>query len=318
MMPKARPLPPAVAWVLTRRAPCALLAVALFASGMWAGAAWTPLLALHLLTPALFALIAIGGGLAFGLQVALIATALLALLAKGDMAPGLMLLVMYALLPMLAARTLKGPDGLARSARQLAIGLGCAMLAALMVGASSQGVTPEEMVGRMLQPLLDAMARQNGMDAAAMERIQQASAWFFPGLTALALWGIWWGDVVLARGIAIRHGFFRGDARPFSGLRFGHEVAWAFLALAAASLVATGPVRYLAFSAMLLAGGLLTAQGLAVLHAWLGNRGTPWMLAPLYVVLLIQPVMLLPFTVAGLMDVWFDYRRRMTPDNGGR
>jgi hypothetical protein len=43
----------------------------------------------------------------------------------------------------------------------------------------------------------------------------------------------------------------------------------------------------------------------------------PWLLAALYVVLLIQPVMLLPFTVTGLLDTWFDYRRRMKPANGG-
>ncbi len=317
MMPHARPMHPAVAWVLTRRIPCALLAALLFSSGMWAGGlTLTPLLALHLLTPALFALIAMGGGLLFGLQVALIAAALLILSARGDVAPGLMLLAMYALLPMLAARTLKGPDGLSRSAWQLAIGVGCAMLAALIAG--SQGGDPEAMVTRMLAPMLDAMARQQPLDAEALARIRLTSAWMFPGLTALVLWSIWWGDVVLARGIAIRHGFFRGDARPFSALRLGPPAAWVFLGLIAACLIADGTLRYLAFAAMLLAGGLITAQGLAVLHAWLRARGLPWMLAALYVVLLIQPVMLLPFTVAGLLDVWLDYRRRITPVNGGR
>jgi len=319
MMPRARPLPPAVAWVLTRRIPCALLAVGLFSTGLWMpdGSPLSPMLALHLLTPALFALIALGGGLMFALQVALIAAAMLTLLAHGDLAAGLMLLVMYALLPMFAARSLRGPDGLAKSAVQLAIGLGCATLAALLAGASGAGLSPESWVGRELSPMLEAIARQQNMDAAALERIRRAFVWLFPGMTALALWAIWWGDVVLARGIAIRHGFFRGDARPFAGLRLGRNVAWLFLALLGAVLVTGGEMRYLAFAPLVLAGGLLTAQGLAVAHAWVRAHGMPWLLAALYVVLLIQPVMLLPFTVTGLLDTWFDYRRRMKPANGG-
>ncbi len=319
MMPQARPMPPAVAWVLTRRVPCALLAVGMFATGLWmpGGSALSPLLALHLLTPALFALIALGGGLGFGLQVALIATVVLMLLTHGDPAPALMLLVLYALLPMVAARSLRGPDGLAMSAVQLAIGLGCATLAALLAGASGAGLTPEAWVARELSPLLEAMTHQQELDVAALERIRHAFVWMFPGMTALTVWTIWWGDVVLARSLAIRHGFFRGDARPFAGMRLSRNVAWLFLALLGVVLAMHGEMRYLAFAILVMVGGLLTAQGLAVAHAWVRARGMPWLLAALYVVLLIQPVMLLPFTVTGLLDTWFDYRRRMRPANGG-
>ncbi len=313
-------MPSAAKWVLTHRLPCALVAALMFGATLrFAGTGLSiPLLVLHLLTPALFALITLGGGATFGTQVAVLAAVLVSIAAHASLEPGLMLLTLYGLLPVLAAFSLNRAGGVSRSAQHLAIGLGTAMLGVLMMLASSQDVTVRVFVGHALSPLFDAMREQRTMDAALFQRIRHITVWIFPGLMALSLWLVWWGNVLLARSVAMYYGFFRGDVRPVSVLKLDLKVAYLFLALVVAGAAAHGTVQYLAVNTDLLIAGLLSAQGLAVAHTWLQIRRMKMLAVLIYIVLLIQPVLVLPFTIIGLFDIWFDYRRNMIPENGGQ
>jgi len=319
MTQDARAMLPAAEWILTHRLPCALVAVLMFGMTLWfAGTALSiPLLALHLLTPTLFALITLGGGAAFGTQVAFLAAILINVAAHASLEPGLMLLTLYGLLPILAAASLNRTEGISRSAQHLAIGLGTAMLAALIAGVSSHDVTAREFVDQALSPLFNAMQGQQKMDAVLMQRIRHITVWIFPGLMALSLWLVWWGNVLLARSIAIYYGFFRGDVRSANALHLDSAIGYLFLALAAVGALVQGTVQYIAVNVDILIAGLLAAQGLAVAHTWLQMRRMQLLAVLMYLILLIQPVMVLPFTVIGLFDIWFDYRRNMTPVNGG-
>ncbi len=276
-----------------------------------------PLLVLHLLTPVLFALIALGGGFSFAMQVAAIAALVITLIVSGELAPGLMLLILYAALPALAATTLNNEGGMSKSGLNLAIGLLAAMLAVLISGAIANGGTVMDFVQQMLSPLFEA-TRKEGMDAAMLERIQTMTALIFPGLTALCLWLVWWGNVMLARNIAIHFGFYRGDKQAVSDFRLPRKVAYVFVLLMATTAFASGTVQYLATNASLLIGGLLAAQGLGVAHTWLYAKRLQIAAMVMYVMLLIQPVMILPFAIIGLFDIWFDYRRNIMPADGGK
>ncbi len=311
-------LPPAAGWVLTHRLPCALLATLVFGLALWfpGTVVSLPLLAAHLLTPALFALITLGGGAAFGAQVALLAAVMVSLAARASLEPGLILLTLYGLLPILAAAALRGPDGMSRSAQHLAIGLGAAMAGALIAGAVSQDVTARMFVSQALAPLFEAMQGQRAMDAQLFDRIHSATVWIFPGIMALSLWVIWWGNVMLARNVAMHYGFYRGDARPVIALRLRPQSAYLFMALVLTAVLAHGTAQYLAGNATVLLAGLLSAQGLAVAHTWLKSRRMTLLAMLMYIMLLIQPVMIVPFTVIGLFDIWFDYRRGIHPADG--
>jgi len=315
-----RAMPPAFEWILTHQLPCALLAVLMFGIGLWfAGTTLSiPLLALNLLTPALFALITLGGGMKFGVQVAALAAVLISLAARASLEPGLLLLTLYGLLPILAAASLNGAGGMSKSAQHLAIGLGAAMLASLLAGAAGQDVTARVFVEQGLSPLFNAMQGQQNIDAELLNRIRHVTVSVFPGLMALSLWVVWWSNVLLARNIAMYYGFFRGDTLPFNALRLNSKVAYLFLALALASAMTQGTLQYLAINTSLLMAGLLSVQGLAVVHTWLQARRMQLLAVLMYIVLLIQPVMVLPFIVIGLFDIWFDYRRNITPANGGQ
>jgi len=314
-----RSLPPFAQWVLTRRIPCAVLATLMFGSVMaFAGTALSlPLLLLHMLTPTLFALIALGGGFAFAMQVSVLSGIAVTLISYGDFGPGLILMILYGALPILAASTLAAENGMSKSGLNMAIGLVSSMLVVLLTGAASQDGSAIEFVRQLLAPLF-AASLQEGMDATMLKQIEAATIWVFPGLMALSVWVVWWGDVMLARNIATYFGFYQGSKEPVSNFCLPRKVAYGFMILMVLANYADGTPQYLAVNAGLVFAGLLAAQGLAVVHTWLHAKRLQIAAIVMYVMLLIQPVMVLPFAMIGLLDIWFDYRRNIMPADGGK
>jgi len=330
----SHPLPPAARFILTRRLPCAALAVLTFTAVLWIPgmtqgvpllSAILPVLALGLqiLTPALFALILLGGGLAFASQVALIASVAAGLLAGMSILVGLLMLTLYAMLPVFSALALGKAGGLERSAQHLAIGLGMAVLLALGFGAIGQGLTLHDFTGQILAPFFEAFANQQmtGVDETAyaemLVRLRSMVTAIFPGFTALSLWLSWWGNLLLARYLAMHYGFFSGDRRPFAYLRFGRQLAYGLAAALALAALTQGALQYVAGNAAIFMAGIIAVQGLAVAHLWLKMRKMHLVTVLMYLILLIQPAMVLPFVMIGLMDIWFDYRRGNPPVTRG-
>jgi hypothetical protein len=325
-------MPAAVEYILTRRVPCALLAVVMFSAAWWLPGslqnmqllAWMfALLAIgtHLLTPGLFALITLGGGSSFALQVALLSAVGVGLAAGMQPLVGLLMLLMYGVMPIAAAVNLRRPGGLARSGQNLAIGLLLAVLAGLWAGANAAHMDMRGYVDHLLSPVFDSAATQlHGQDpqaSAALTQFRRTAAWLLPGSLALGLWMIWWGDALLARALARRFGFFRGEQAPMLSIRFGRTTAYAFiLAVAGANLV-EGDIQFMAVGTAILGAGMLGMQGVAVAHTWLKIRQQPWMIVIMYMLLTMWSVLAIPFVLLGLMDVWFDYRRHMKSADGG-
>lgn len=324
-------LPRAAAFILTRRLPCAALMVLMLMAVVWVPGLFLglPLLAslamaigvgIHILTPGLMALVTYGGGGLYALQVAAIAGLAVSAMSGFALVPGLIVFTLYGLLPIAAAGSLMRPDGVRRSAQYLAMGMGLAVLAALMIGSASQGIAVSEMVGKLLGPVFEAMQKQlASSDPAGLQVLQQArqmTELILPGIMALGLWFTWWGDIVFARSMAERYGFYRGHAGDLLGLRFGKALAYAFLLLLVVANFADGDAQYIAVNALILLGGLLAAQGVAVGHSWLKARGMNLAIGLMYVMLLIWSAMIIPFVIVGLLDIWFDYRRNMAAPGG--
>lgn len=319
MNQQTRSLPPFAQWMLTRRIPCAALAMVMYGSVLaFAGTFLSlPMLVLHILTPTLFAVVALGGGSIFAMQVAILASVGMALLLQGALGPGLILLILYGALPVSAASMLATKDGGSKSGLFLAISLLAVMLVVLLAASGSRGSTPMALVHQLLTPLFQA-TRQEGIDPVMLQRVEKASEWIFPGVTTASLWVVWWGDVMLARSIAVFYGFYRGDIQPMSAFRLPRIVAYGFVPLVAVAGFSGGTLQYLAVNTALLFVTLLSVQGLAVVHTWLQARRLQMAAIVMYVLLLIQPVMILPFALIGLLDIWFDYRRNIITANGGK
>ncbi len=324
-------LPRAAAFILTRRLPCATLMVVMLMAVLWLPGMLQgiPLLAtlamafgvgIHVLVPGLIALITFGGGTLFAFQVAAIAAIGISAMAGLELIPGLIVLTLYGLLPIAAASSVMRQDGVRKSAQYLAMGMGLAILAAMLIGSSTQDVGLRDLVGQMLAPMFDAMQTQlSGTDPQAAQVLQQArkmTELILPGIMALGLWFTWWGDIVFARTFALKYGFYRGHGEDLLTLRFGKGLAYAFLALLVLANVGENDVQYIAINAVILLGGLLAAQGVAVGHSWLKQKGMMLAIGLMYLMLLMWSAMIIPFVIIGLLDIWFDYRRTMSATGG--
>jgi len=327
---QSSPMPQFAEFVLTRRFPCAGLALLMFTAVIWGPAtAGIPLLSLllslagmtlHLLTPALFALIVLGGGLIYAMQVALIAAAVVTVVTGFDLMSGMLFLLLYALLPALAARSLGRIGGLSRSARLLAIGLLLAVMAVLLSASMVQGIELKQLVGQMVSPLFDVLASaipagdQQALDAVGQAR--EMMVWILPGFLAFGLWMIWWLDLLLGRKLAVKYGFFSGDFSEMLMIRFDRVTGVALIVATALANFTDGSLQYVAVSTAIMLAGLLALQGISVAHLWLRLRNMQVTLIVMYVMLFVWSAMVIPFIIVGLLDIWFDFRRTIMPANG--
>jgi len=330
--PPNQMMPAAVAYVLTHRLPCAALMLVMLMAAVWLPLllqglppfllmlAATVGLGLHILVPALIALVTFGGGMAFAMQVAAIAALGVTALAEFTLLPGLMAFIIYGLIPVFAALALMRRDGIKRSSQLLALLVGALVFFGLMVAAMVQDTGLKELVGQMLAPMFDQLQQQipaTEVEAREMlEEARQTMIAVLPGLMALGLWFIWWGDTMFARNIALRYNFYRGETSGLLDLNLGKVMAYVFLGLLLLSNLGSGDLSYLAANAAILSGGLLATQGIAVVHSWLKMKGMNLSIGLMYVMLLIWSIMIVPFVIIGLMDIWFDYRRKF-PAAGG-
>jgi len=276
---------------------------------------------LHLLVPALFALILLGGGASYALQVALLAAAGIFALGGWSVNGGALFLALYALLPLMAARALRRPGGISRSAQQIGIAIFMAAAAALIAGASGKGMELHAFVEQLQEPYFEhAVTAPNGQQVPAevQQQLRSLFSWAVPGMLALSLWLTWWLNIILARHVAVRHGFYQGDAAPWLQLHLGRLTGFGFLAALIAANLTGGAVQYLAVTAGIMFAGMLAIQGIAIAHLWLKARNMQVVIVMMYLILMMWMMMVLPFIVLGLLDIWFDYRRNMEPATGGK
>ncbi|MDQ6963767.1 MAG: hypothetical protein Q9M13_02475 [Mariprofundales bacterium] len=317
-------MPPYMRFLLTQKLPCAALAFTLFTAMFWlpGAAAGVPLLALlfsllavltHFATPALFALIQLGGGSSFVLPVALIcAVGVLAISSFNIMLTALFLLL-YVTVPVWAVTTLRQHGGLARSGEQLAITLFLAVICGLALGANESSSNLQEYVVTLMQPLFTSITAQTHQDTSALQSMLSLSA---PGLVTVGLWSIWWSATLGARWVAIRYGFYHDNHSDWFHVRFTPRFALLTLAALLPANLASGNLQFIAIALAILLAGIFAVQGVAVAHLWLREHQMRFMLGVMYFALFFWSILIIPFIMVGLLDTWFDFRRSTAPDEG--
>lgn len=321
-------MPPILSFFLTRRLPCAVLMTAMLLA-MWLPATVPGLpqaiamlvmtvgMVLHMMTPALVALITFGGGFAFALHVVAIGAVAVTLMSGLSLVTGTIVFLLYGLLPIFAAMAIMQERGIRRSAQYIAAGSGIAVLAGLFLAATVQDMGLREWVNLLLEPVfMDLPQTVPTEQLQAMQAFRESMVSMMPALLALGLWAAWWGNVALARHWAKRYDFYRGCELSILTLGFSKVLAYLFVALMIMALVVTGDLLYLVNNSAIMVGGLLAFQGIMVAHSWLKAKGLTFSIGLMYFMLLIWSVMIIPFVIVGLMDMWFDYRRKI-PAVGG-
>ncbi|MFQ5356482.1 MAG: DUF2232 domain-containing protein, partial [Mariprofundaceae bacterium] len=152
----------------------------------------------------------------------------------------------------------------------------------------------------------------------AIKQIREMSVLVFPGSMTIFVWLVWMGNTLLARRLATRFGFYEGSAQPLASICFNEKLAMVCLFFLIAAMMLEGTLQYLSLNAGIVLAGLFAMQGLAVTYVWLSARKLRVLNLFLYPMLLMQPVMIFPFLIIGLFDVWFDYRGKINPVIGGK
>lgn len=323
-------LPEWAQFFLTKQLPCSALILAMLSSVIWLPNLLmsVPLLAvlmsfvaifLNAMTPAMFALIFMGGGLKYSLQVAAIVVIAVVFISGGNVILGVLIALLYVLLPIWAAMVLPREHGLQRCATRLLFALSLAVLLGLSFAASSRGIDLHAEVDALLNPLFATMPHDaNALPAEELQQIRHLLSWSLPGLLAFGLWSIWWAGVVYARGFAHKYGFYSGHMTSILFLNLGKPIAYAWLVCLLVANFNLAGLQYVAVNLALVLAGAMAVQGVSVAHVWLKAREMPMAVAMMYVLLFIWSMMVIPFIILGLLDIWYDYRRNVNPTSGGK
>jgi len=323
------PLPAFAQFFLTKHLPCSALLVAMLSSVIWLPNLFmsVPLLAvlmsfvaifLNALTPALFALIFMGGGLRYSLQVSAIVVVLVSIMSGGVLL-GVVVGLLYALLPIWAASALMREQSLQLCATRLLFALSLAVLMGLSLAGSSHDLSLHEQVDALLAPIFSVMPSDAGtLPAEGIAEIKHLLSWSLPGLLAFGLWSVWWASMIYARNFACKYGFYTGNQDDMLTLNLGKSVAYLLLGCLLFANFDVAGLQYVSVNLALVLAGAMAVQGVSVVHVWLKAREMPMAIAMMYVLLFIWSMMVIPFIVLGLLDIWYDYRRNISPTLGGK
>ncbi|MDX8414074.1 MAG: DUF2232 domain-containing protein [Mariprofundales bacterium] len=317
-------MPPQIQFLLTQKLPCAALAFTLFTAMFWLPGmlAGIPLLAVlfslvavlaHFATPALFALIQLGGGSSFLLPVALISGVGVAAISDFNLLLAMLFLLLYVAVPAWAVASLRQPGGLARSGQQLAITIFVAVICGLALGANDHGSSMQAYMVALMQPLFASITAQTHQDTSTMQSMLALAA---PGLVAVGLWSMWWSAVLGARWIAVRYGFYHARCLPWFHVHFSPRFALLTLLTLVPANLASGDLQFVSIALAILLAGMFAVQGMAVAHLWLKERQMKLMLGVMYFALFFWSILIIPFIMVGLLDTWFNFRRNAIPDDG--
>jgi hypothetical protein len=277
-------------------------------------------IALNMLAPALIALITFGGGIGFAFKVTGIAALGISALAGFSLLPGIWVFFAYGLTTIAGASMFMTADGIRKSAVIIALMLAACIGIALAASAAAEGISMQAYAEKLVAPFFAGLqlTDSNEQVRAMLTRSQAMVAHILPGLLAWGMWATWWGNIVLARTIALRYGFYQGAKHDVLSLNFGKPLAYLFILVLTAANFGSGDIQFLGVNAALLVGGLLAVQGIVVVHSWFKARQMQLLISLMYLMLFVWSAMIVPFVIVGLMDIWFDFRRKIDPAHGGQ
>jgi len=193
-------------------------------------------------------------------------------------------------------------------------------LLVLAVAGLRKNLGPLEMVYAYLLESLEETARiytQVGADpekAGAFQEylkaLKEVVALIYPSLMIVGSAFVVWLNVIMSRPLFIKRNLEVPDFGALDRWQSPEIMVWGLIAAGFSLFLSFSPLRLVAVNALVIMLAIYFFHGLSVLLFYLNKyRVPPWMRVGVYALILLQQILVVGVTMAGLFDQWIDLRR---------
>jgi len=193
-------------------------------------------------------------------------------------------------------------------------------LLVLAVAGLRKNLGPLEMVYAYLLESLEETARiytQVGADpekAGAFQEylkvLKEVVALIYPSLMIVGSAFVVWLNVIMSRPLFIKRNLEVPDFGALDRWQSPELMVWGLIAAGFSLFLSFSPLRLVAVNALVIMLAIYFFHGLSVLLFYLNKyRVPPWMRVGVYALIVLQQILVVGVTMAGLFDQWIDLRR---------
>ena len=132
----------------------------------------------------------------------------------------------------------------------------------------------------------------------------------FPALVIIGSVAIVWINVLMAKNMLRRAGFLLPRLERLSRWRTPDFVIWVFIASGGLLLLPGEQIWFLALNILIVTCFIYLLQGFAIISFLFQNKNVPVFFRYLfYFLIAVQQFLMIPIAVAGLFDIWVNFRK---------
>jgi len=202
-------------------------------------------------------------------------------------------------------------------------------LLVLAVAGLRKNLGPLDMVHAYLQESLEETARiytQVGVDPEKagefqeyLNALKEGVALVYPSLMVVGSAFVVWLNVILSRPLFLKKNLELPEFGALDRWQSPELMVWGLIAAGFSLFLSFSPLRLVAVNALVIMLAIYFFHGLSILLFYLNKyRVPPWMRLGVYALILVQQILVIGVTMAGLFDQWLDLRRihQTKPDLG--
>jgi len=193
-------------------------------------------------------------------------------------------------------------------------------LLVLAVAGLRRNLGPLEIVYAYLLESLDTTARiytQVGADPEKagefqeyLKALKEGIALIYPSLMVVGSAFVVWLNVIMSRPLFRRRNLEVPDLGALDRWQSPELMVWGLIAAGFSLFLSISPLRLVAVNALVIMLAIYFFHGLSILLFYLNKyRVPPWIRFGAYALILLQQILVIGVTMAGLFDQWLDLRR---------
>ena len=191
---------------------------------------------------------------------------------------------------------------------------------ALAVAGLRRNLGPLEMAYAYLLESLETTARiytQAGADPEQagefqeyLKALKEGMALIYPSLMVVGSAFVVWLNVIMSRPLFRRRNLEVPDLGTLDRWQSPELMVWGLIAAGFSLFLSISPLRLVAVNALVIMLAIYFFHGLSILLFYLNKyRVPPWIRFGVYALILLQQILVIGVTMAGLFDQWLDLRR---------